>query len=82
MSKHQFQFPLALKKDVNGEEYMIGNTDLPASIDLRECTFLIFFPEDGSESGTLMIRPRALVPRSPSYHNRRRDAESDDDSQD
>lgn len=63
MSKHQFSFTLALKKDINGEEYMIGSTDLPASIDLRESTFLVFFPEDGADHGVMMIRPRTLVPR-------------------
>lgn len=62
-SKHQFQFPLAIKKDVLGEEYMIGSTDFPGSIDLRDCTFLVFFPEEGSDTGTLMVRPRTLVPR-------------------
>ena len=62
-SKHQFQFPIALKTDVKGEEYMIGSTDFPGSIDLRDCTFLVFFPDDGSDTGTLMIRPRTLVQR-------------------
>ncbi len=69
MSKHQFQFPLTLKTDVHGEEYMIGSTDFPGLIDLRECAFLVFFPEDGSDKGTLMIRPRSLVPR-PNHGNR------------
>lgn len=63
MSKHQLSFSMSLKKDVHGEEYMIGSTDFPGSVNLRECTFLVFFPEDGSEQGTLMIRPRTLVPR-------------------
>lgn len=63
MSKHQFQFPIALKTDVNGEEYMIGSTDFPGSVDLRDCTFLVFFPQEGSDNGTLLIRPRTLVQR-------------------
>jgi hypothetical protein len=63
MSKHQFQFPLSLKIDANGEEYLIGSTDLPMSVDLREATFLVFFPEEGGDKGTLMIRPRNLIPR-------------------
>ena len=65
MSKHQFQFQLNLKKDVHGEEYMIGSTDFPGLIDLRECAFLVFFPLEGEDKGTLMIRPRSLVQRPP-----------------
>ena len=73
MSKHQFQFPLNLKVDTNGEEYMIGSTDLPMSVDLREATFLVFFPEEGSDTGTLMIRPRNCV--RPQRENPNRDHE-------
>ena len=65
MSKHQFQFPLNLKEDTNGEEYLIGSTDLPMSINLRDATFLVFFPEEGSDKGTLMIRPRNQQRREP-----------------
>jgi hypothetical protein len=65
MSKHQFSLPLTLKTDINGEEYMIGSADLPVMVNMRETTFLVFFPEEGKDAGTLMIRPRTLVPRSP-----------------
>lgn len=75
MSKHQFSFPMILKKDVKGEEYMIGSTDLPASVDLRETTFIVFFPEEGEDFGTLMIRPRTLVPRPPPSDNKAWDKE-------
>ena len=63
-NKNNLQIPLSLKKDVKGEEYLIGSTDLPASLNLRESTFLVFFPEEGSDKGVLMIRPRTLVPRA------------------
>lgn len=65
MSKHQFTIPLHLKTDINGEEYMIGSADLPVLVNMRESTFLVFFPEDGSDAGTLMVRPRTLMPRTP-----------------
>lgn len=61
--KHTFTMPMHIKTDVNGDEYLIGSTDIPMYVDLREATFLVFFPEDGEEMGTLMIRPRQLVPR-------------------
>ena len=77
MSKHQFTFPLALKKDVHGEEYMIGSTDFPAAVDLRESTFIVFFPEDGEDHGTLMIRPRALVPRPANFNESSKGFEKD-----
>lgn len=61
--KHTFAMPMMLKTDVNGDEYLIGSTDLPMSLDLREATFLVFFPPEGEDIGTLMVRPRTLVPR-------------------
>lgn len=63
LPKHTFTMPLHMKTDINGDEYMIGSTDVPMSVDLREATFLVFFPEEGDEHGILMIRPRTLVPR-------------------
>lgn len=63
--KHAFTLPLYVKTDVNGEEYLIGSTDLPMMVDLREATFLVFYPEEDETEGRLMIRPRHLVPRLP-----------------
>ena len=65
MSKHQFSMPLYVKKDINGDEYLIGSTDLPMLINLRETTFVVFYAEDddAKPTATLVIRPRQLVAR-------------------
>lgn len=63
MSKHQILINLSLRTDVNNEEYMIGSTDFPGSVDLRDATFIVFYPTEGEEHGSLIIRPRTLVPR-------------------
>jgi hypothetical protein len=63
MSKNSFQFPLNTRFDSNNEEYLIGSTDLPMFVDLRDVTFLVFYPEENSDKGTLLIRPRNNTPQ-------------------
>ena len=63
MSKNSFQFPLIERIDGNGEAFLIGSSDLPVMVDLREVTFLVFYPLEGTNKGTLLIRPR-----NPSTH--------------
>lgn len=57
MSQGQIEFPLHLKEDRHGDEYMIGSTDLPVTVDLSKLTFIVFFPTDGARHGTMLIRP-------------------------
>ena len=61
--KGQIQFNLLLKEDRNGDEFMIGSTDVPASVDLQNATFVVFFPDDGETTGTMVIRNRNVPPR-------------------
>jgi hypothetical protein len=49
------------KTDREGSPYMIGSTRLPASVKLDEVTFVVFYPEEGTEEGTLIIRPNRRV---------------------
>jgi hypothetical protein len=51
------------KQDSSGNDYMIGSSRLPASVKLDEVTFVIFYPEEGSDEGTLIIRPNRRLKR-------------------
>lgn len=65
MSRNSFQFSLVERLDANNEAYLIGSSDLPVMVDLREVTFLVFYPEEGNDKATLMIRSRNTPPRVP-----------------
>ena len=52
------EIKVRIKVDKNGQEYLIGSPELPASINLKDFTFIVFFPEEGSETGTLILRPK------------------------
>ena len=51
------------KQDSSGNDYMIGSSRQPASVKLDEVTFVIFYPEEGSDEGTLIIRPNRRLKR-------------------
>jgi len=62
---NQFEIRLTPRTDKNGDEYLIGGTDLPALVDLRDSTFVVFYPKDEGElkpgerpRATLVIRKR------------------------
>lgn len=46
------------KQDKHGDYYLIGGSNIPASVKLDEVTFLVFYPEKGSTIGTILIRPK------------------------
>jgi len=60
----QLEIRLRTKIDRNGDEYLIGSaTEIPALIDLRDATFIVFYPREEGEGeddrgshATLMIR--------------------------
>lgn len=74
----QLEVRLWPKTDRNGDEYLIGAAQtIPALVDLREATFVVFYPPD-TEAGTtdehgrvhkphatLIIRRDQREPRSP-----------------
>lgn len=64
----QIEVRLFSKQDRNGDEYFIGSTELPASVDLSEVTFVFFLPIEGETKGSLKIRPRQPR-RAPSTHD-------------
>jgi hypothetical protein len=62
---NQFEIRLTPRTDKNGDEYLIGGADLPALVDLRDSTFVVFYPKDEGElkpgerpRATLVIRKR------------------------
>jgi hypothetical protein len=66
------------KQDKNGDYYLIGGSNIPASVKLDEVTFIIFYPEDNSTVGTLLIRPKNDNPK----HRRNRSDRSQHDDED
>lgn len=54
---------LKTKTDRKGDEYLVGSFDFPASINLNEVSFFVFYPEEGGDKATLMIRPKDFKPR-------------------
>lgn len=54
---NQIEVRLFEKTDRDGNPFMIGSSRLPASIKLDEVTFVLFYPEEGSDEGTMIIRP-------------------------
>ena len=62
---NQFEIRLTPRTDRNGDEFLIGGADLPALVDLRDSTFVVFYPKDDAElkpgerpRATLVIRKR------------------------
>lgn len=46
----QLEVRLWPKRDRNGDEYLIGDAqNVPALVDLREATFVVFYPPDEDE---------------------------------
>lgn len=60
---NQVEVRIFEKQDASGNDYMIGSSRLPASVKLDEVTFVIFYPEEGREEGTLIIRPNRRLKR-------------------
>lgn len=49
----QLEVRLWPKRDRNGEEYLIGDAqNVPALVDLREATFLVFYPPEDEDEDT------------------------------
>jgi hypothetical protein len=80
----QLEIRLWPKRDRNGEKYLIGSAqNVPALVDLREATFLVFYPPDeddsdnggGNEEAHEEGRPRGphatLIIRRDPHHSRR-----------
>ena len=64
---NQLEIRLTPRTDKNGDEYLIGGTDLPALVDLRDTTFVVFYPKDDTElrpgerpRATLVVRKRSV----------------------
>ena len=53
------------KEDKHGDYYLIGGSNIPASVKLDEVTFLVFYPENGSNIGTILIRPKTPMKGKP-----------------
>lgn len=51
------------KQDKHGDYYLIGGSNIPASIKLDEVTFLVFYPEKDSTIATILIRPKNDHPK-------------------
>jgi len=54
----QIEIKMSEKQDRNGDEYLIGSVDFPASVKLNEVTFLVYYPENDGGPGTLVVRRR------------------------
>jgi hypothetical protein len=64
MMANQVEVRLFEKEGRDGNPYMIGSSRLPASVKLDEVTFLVFYPEEGSDEATLIIRPNRRIQRT------------------
>lgn len=62
MVTDQIELKMVEKTDRNGDSYLIGSADFPASIKLNEVTFLVYYPEEGSENAKLVVRRRKRKP--------------------
>jgi hypothetical protein len=54
----QIEIRLHSKVDKNGDEYFIGSSDAPVSINLQDATFVFFLPPEDGDVGSLKIRAR------------------------
>ena len=52
------ELKLHVKIDKNGNEYLIGSPNFPAQINLKDSTFIVFYPEEDSDVATLIIRAK------------------------
>lgn len=60
----QLEVRLWPKKDRNGDEYLIGAAQtIPALVDLREATFVVFYPPE-DEPGTVDENGRVHKPHA------------------
>ena len=60
----QLEVRLWPKTDKNGDEYLIGDAQsVPALVDLRECTFLVFYPPDDGEGESDAPKHASLIIR-------------------
>lgn len=54
----QVEIKLVAKEDKNGDEYYIGSTDMPVSVDLSKVTMVVFHPTEDEDRATLILRTR------------------------
>ena len=54
----QFEIKLLAKTDKNNDEYYIGSTDMPVSVDLSKVTIVVFHPAEGDDRATLILRSK------------------------
>jgi len=54
----QFEIKLLAKTDKNNDEYYIGSTDMPVSVDLSKVTIVVFHPAEGEDRATLILRTK------------------------
>ena len=54
----QIEIKMSEKQDRNGDDYLIGSADFPASVKLSEVTFLVYYPDQDGGTGTLVVRKR------------------------
>lgn len=60
----QLEVRLWPKKDRNGDEYLIGAAQtIPALVDLREATFVVFYPPD-DDTGAVDEHGRPYKPHA------------------
>lgn len=52
----QIEIKMSEKQDRNGDDYLIGSVDFPASVKLNEVTFLVYYPDRDGAPGTLLLR--------------------------
>jgi hypothetical protein len=55
--------PLRVKTDRNGDEFLVGSFDFPVLLDMSKVSFFVFYPEEGGDKASLMIRPKDFKPR-------------------
>lgn len=52
------EFKLLSKVDKNGDEYLIGSPNFPANINLKDFTFIVFYPQEDGGKATVILRPK------------------------
>jgi hypothetical protein len=55
--------PLKVKTDRNGDEFLVGSFDFPVLLDLSKVSFFVFYPEEGGDKASLLVRPKDFKPR-------------------
>lgn len=51
------EFKLLSRIDKNGDEYLIGSPNIPATINLKDYTFIVFYPQEEGGKATIILRP-------------------------